>query len=83
MRANPSPPFIWRPKMARHDPVVMTMELLTTTESAICVRDGDHDEGVWLPRSKVEWERKSPMYRRPMIIEITLPEWLAMDRGLI
>lgn len=78
-----STPFIWRRKMARHDPVVMTVVLLSTTESAILITTNDDDEGVWLPRSKVEWERKSPMFRRPEYIEITMPEWLAMDRGLI
>jgi hypothetical protein len=69
--------------MARHDPFVVQMELISETQDAILVRDGDHDEGVWLPRSKIEWERASPMYRRPQIIEITMPEWLATDRGLM
>lgn len=78
-----APKFIWRPKMARHDPVVLTMQLLTTTDNAILVCDDDHEEGVWLPKSKVEWERKSPIYRKPEIIEVTMPEWLAKDRELI
>lgn len=69
--------------MARHDPVVLTMEVRAFTDSSILVADGDHEEGVWLPLSKIEWERKSPVYTKPEIIEITLPEWLAMDRGLV
>lgn len=69
--------------MSRHDPVILTMELLSEAENTILVADGDHEDGVWLPKSKVEWERKSPIHQRPEIIEITLPEWLAMDRELI
>ena len=69
--------------MARHDPVVMTMQLLSELENSILVADGDHEDGVWLPKSKVEWERVSPLYKRPEIIEITMPEWLAKDRELI
>lgn len=69
--------------MARHDPVVLEMQLLTMTESAVLVSDGDHEDGVWLPRSKIEWERKSPIFRKPEIIELTIPEWLAKDRGLV
>lgn len=49
------------------------------TEKAILVSDdGDRENAVWLPLSAVEVERG----RRGRAI-ITLPEHLALDRGLI
>lgn len=67
--------------MARHDPVELTLELLTQTENALLVTDGITE--CWLPVNKIEWTQRSPPNRRPIIIEATLPEWLAMDRELI
>jgi hypothetical protein len=34
---------------------------------------------VWLPRSQIEIE---PM-KKAGIVEVTLPEWLAQEKGLI
>jgi hypothetical protein len=39
---------------------------------------GDDEEPVWLPLSQIEINE-----RHRSSAEITLPEWLALDRGLI
>lgn len=49
------------------------------TEKAILVGDsGDPNEGVWLPKSQIEYREVGKQ-----IIEITMPEWLALQKGLI
>lgn len=46
------------------------------TEKAVLVSDdGDEENAVWLPLSQVELE--------PRERTVTLPEWLAQDKGLI
>lgn len=50
------------------------------TEKAILVSDdGDRKKAVWLPLSQVE---VNPAPSHGAVI-ISLPEWLAMDKGLI
>lgn len=57
----------------------ITVQLHQTTERAILVSDdGDVEKAVWLPKSQIEYETKSGD-----IIEVTLPEWLATERGLV
>ncbi len=45
---------------------------------AIAVSDFGHKEWKWLPKSKIEFEKTSPT-----TVNVTLPEWLARDKGLI
>ena len=57
----------------------VTVRVHHTTERAVLVSDdGDPEKAVWLPLSQVEVETKANG-----IAEITLPEWLAKERGLI
>lgn len=37
--------------------------------------DGGGDEAVWLPKSQCEWDEEEKT--------MTMPEWLAKDKGLI
>lgn len=47
------------------------------TELAILFSEtGDEDDAVWLPLSQIEIEKRGALF------EITLPEWLAVDKGL-
>lgn len=49
------------------------------TEKAVLVSDnGERDEAVWLPLSAIEIERKASG-----LAIITMPERLALDKGLI
>lgn len=51
------------------------------TDKALLVSDnGNRDQAVWLPKSVVEIEGD---YQVPSVIEITLPEYIAEERGLI
>jgi hypothetical protein len=59
--------------------VDLTMKLHAETAAAIRVSDdGDDKHAVWLPKSQVEFETVKPGY-----VEVTLPEWLAIDKGLV
>lgn len=48
------------------------------TEKAWFFFDGNTE--VWLPKSQVEWD---PSDRDPNVGTMTMPEWLALDKGLI
>ncbi len=53
------------------------------TAAAVLVSDtGEEAHGVWLPLSQVEIEAK-PGRPGGNEIMVTLPEWLAQQRGLI
>lgn len=52
-------------------------------QQAIAVFNGDTDDNdrevwQWLPRSLIEYDETSEG-----VIEVSLPEWLAKDKGLI
>lgn len=49
------------------------------TEKAILVSDdGEKSKAIWLPKSQVEF-----VHKQRGMIEVTLPEWLATDKGLV
>lgn len=63
----------------KSDLIDVTVRLHHETARAILVSDdGDRDKAVWLPLSQVEIERQDKD-----IVVVTLPEWLALDKGLI
>lgn len=66
--------------MARNSDLVdLTMQLHHETSKAILVSDdGDKEHAVWLPLSQIEFERK-----KSGLVEVTLPEWLALEKELI
>lgn len=50
------------------------------TDKAILVSEtGEKDDAVWLPKSQVEIENDG----HKNFITVTMPEWLAKDKGLI
>lgn len=60
--------------------VDVTVKVHHSTDKAILVSDTDDKDAkkVWLPYSQIEVEMKSEG-----IAEITMPEWLAMEKELI
>ncbi|SDQ98658.1 hypothetical protein SAMN05519103_00314 [Rhizobiales bacterium GAS113] len=63
----------------KSDLIDVTVQLHHETEKAILVSDdGDRHKAVWLPHSQIEVERKE----RGVII-VTMPECLAIDKGLV
>lgn len=64
----------------RREILDLTMHIHHETDAAIRASDtGEDKDAVWLPKSQIEIERKGS---GPTAV-ITLPEWLAMDKGLI
>jgi hypothetical protein len=66
----------------RSDLVDLLLCLHVETARAILVSDdGDRTKAVWLPLSQCEVERKPKLGHD--IVEVTCPEWLAVDKGLL
>ena len=78
-RTAPASPSATRPDVAKSDLIDLTLQRHHETPKAILVSDdGDKDKAVWLPLSQVEVVEKGQG-----IVEVTVPEWLAKDKGLI
>ena len=56
------------------------VEVVARTAKAVLVHTGNKDEAVWLPLSQIEIE---PNGAFPGIETVTLPEPLALEKGLI
>jgi hypothetical protein len=64
----------------RSDLIDIVCTLHAETEKAIFVSDdGEKDNAVWLPKSQIEYELRG----RTGSTIVTMPEWLAKDKGLI
>lgn len=64
----------------KSDLIDLTMQLHAETAFAVLVSDdGENDNAVWLPKSQIEID----MAEDRGIATVTLPEWLAKDKGLI
>lgn len=58
--------------------VDLTLHLHHKTEKAILVSDGgDKDDAIWVPLSQCEVE-----YKKGNVVIVTMPEWLAVEKGL-
>ena len=55
------------------------VEVTHRTEKAILVHTGDKENAVWLPLSQIEIQHSG----FGGIETVTLPEWLALGKGLI
>ena len=58
--------------------VQITGRIKALTKKAILLTIGD--ENIWLPLSQIIF---APIPTIGLIIEVTVPEWLAYDKGLI
>lgn len=58
----------------RSNPVDLDCEIVAETERAVAIRGAEDDWLIWLPRSLTEINDDGT---------IAIPEWLAMDLGLI
>lgn len=57
----------------------ITVQLHEITAGAILVSsDGDIEKAVWLAKSQIKFEGQPGA-----VAEVTLPEWLAIERGLV
>lgn len=63
----------------KSDIIDITVRLHHVTERAVLVSaSDDREKAVWLPLSQIEVERKDNS-----TAVVTLPEWLAKERGLV
>ena len=69
----------------KSDLIDVTVQMHIETEKAVLVSDdGDKSKAVWIPKSQCEIEFDPSMkVRGNGVATITLPEWLAKERGLI
>ncbi len=56
----------------------ITGKVVRTTELAVLLDVGDYK--VWLPKSQIETEFSFDIGQD---IEVEIPEWLAIDKGLV
>jgi hypothetical protein len=50
------------------------------TEKAVCIREDENSEDVWLPKSQCEVDGDR---RRGGVVTLTAPERTLLDKGLI
>lgn len=63
----------------KSDLIDVTMQLHHRTDLAVLASDdGDKENAVWLPLSQVE-----VLTKENGIIEVTMPGWLAVEKGLV
>lgn len=68
-------------KAARSNLVDLKLPYRNETERAVGVTDPAREnsqEIIWLPKSQIEFQKLSPFF-----VEVTLPRWLAKEKGLI
>ena len=58
----------------------VTLQLIRTTERAVCVTDGIQE--IWLPLSQIEMA-PAAVGASQDYVTISLPEWLAAEKGLL
>jgi hypothetical protein len=69
-------------RMTRNDIINVECTLHADPAGALAIlvsSDGLEDSAVWLPRSQIEYDRNASVGD---IITVTMPEWLATDKGL-
>ena len=65
--------------MMRSNVVDITVQKLHEIDRAVLVTDSIPEKGVWLSKSLIEIEASAT----GGLYEVTLPEWLAQEKGLI
>lgn len=63
----------------RSDLVDLSLIKVHDTGKAILFKETENSEGVWLPKSAIEVEPT----RDPRVFTVTLPEYLAIEKGLV
>ncbi len=65
--------------MMKSNLVDLDVQVLHETEKAAMITLDIPENGVWLPKSQIELNETGVAG----IMTVTLPEWLAQDKGLI
>lgn len=65
--------------MAKSDLIdILACRHAETNRAILISDDGEKKNAVWLPKQHVEIEEAKTGY-----VTVTMPEWLALDKGLI
>lgn len=64
----------------KSDIIDIDVEVVHRTDKAVLVHTGDKERAAWLPFSQIEIE---PNGAFDGIETVSLPEWLALEKGLI
>jgi hypothetical protein len=65
--------------MSRDELIEIDGAIEARTDQAVLFHTGDKSQAVWLPRSRIQIDDTG----FPEIFTVTMPEWMAVDRGLI
>lgn len=65
--------------MSRNEIVEVDGAIEARTDKAILFHTGDKTQAVWLPRNQIQIDDTG----FPEIFTVSMPEWMALDRGLI
>jgi hypothetical protein len=65
--------------MSRDELIEIDGAIEARTDQAVLFHTGDKSQAVWLPRSRIQIDDTGI----PEIFTVTMPEWMAVDRGLI
>lgn len=63
----------------RSNVIDLDVQVLRETEKAALVTQDGPENAVWLPKSEIELSETGIAG----IMTVTLPEWLALDKGMI
>lgn len=74
--------------MSKSDLIDLTMALHHETDKAILISEtGDEKRARWIPKSQCEVERTARYCamgsRKYPIVIVTMPEWQAINKGLV
>ena len=64
--------------MSNNELIEITCEIIAETKLAVCIDDGD--KKVWIPKSQIGNTEK---LHSEDVVEISIPEWLAIEKELI
>jgi hypothetical protein len=68
--------------MPRNDPVELSVAFIRATDEAVLITE-DGDLEVWLPRSQLTTDSDIDHLSDGEVFEVSVPEWLAYEKGLI
>lgn len=63
------------------DVVDLSVQFITQTERAVCIREVENGEDIWIPKSQCEIEQTDP--KRYHYILLTVETGVAQEKGLI
>ena len=67
--------------MSKSSLVDLSVQFITQTEKAVCIREVEDGPDIWIPKSQCEIEQTDP--RRYHYVLLTVETGVAREKGLI